>query len=321
MLIRFLAGLIVLALIRSVPGDSAQQGPGKADVALRARIGASPRLPFDAVHLKAKQQSPAWATGPISGLAVDSQGNILELQRGDKAQPLLVIDREGRLLRSWGDGDFRLPHSIRIDPDGYLWTVDAGSSTVIKYSPDGKKLMSILVGGRTNNGSSFNGTTDIAFAPNGRIFIADGYSNARILEYSRLGERLKQWGEAGSKPGEFRLPHSIQISKDGVLYVADRENGRIEEFDLRGRYIGEIPQLGRIYSIKLAGSALWASMEPFNEEPGSGSGWVVKLDRKTGTILGHLDVPGTGGGHAMELLPSGEPIVSSGNELLLFRVK
>jgi sugar lactone lactonase YvrE len=132
-----------------------------------------------------------------------------------------------------GKGDFEIPHSIRIDHIGNVWTVDAGSSTVIEFSPLGKKLMTITVGEQPNNGSPFDGTTDVAFGPDGHIFITDGYGNARVLEYTAKGERVRVWGKPGSAPGEFNLPHSIQITADGIIYVADRENGRIEKFDLR----------------------------------------------------------------------------------------
>jgi hypothetical protein len=106
------------------------------------------------------------------------------------------------------------------------------------------------------------------------------------------GRRATSEGEAIGQgwhgSGELHLPHAIQISEDGTIYVADRERGRIEEFDLNGNYVGEIPHLGRIYSLKLV--LLWAGMQPSNQPPGS-PGWIVEFDRKTGKMLGHLDVP------------------------------
>jgi 6-bladed beta-propeller len=296
--------------------DSKAQEKSAAD--LRARIESSPNLPFNGVHFAAKPPAIGWESGAVSWVAVDGGGLIYELQRGDKADPILVLDREGKVLRSWGTGNYKIPHSIRIDPTGNVWTVDAASSVVIKYSPLGEKLMTIAVGEQPENGSPFNGTTDVAFGPNGRIFITDGYGNARVLEYSPDGKRVKQWGKSGTGPGEFRLPHAIQIDDKGTMYVADRENGRIEKFDLDGNFRGEIPHLGRIYSLKLAGEVLWAGMSPFDQPPGS-PGWVVKLDPKTGKILGHLDVPEARGGHSVEQMPSGEPLATLGNELIWFK--
>jgi hypothetical protein len=211
-----------------------------------------------------------------------------------------------------------LPHSIRLDPHGNVWTVDAASSAVIKYSSAGKALMTLHVGGQPQNGSAFNGTTDIAFGPDGQVFVTDGYGNARVLEYTADGRLLRQWGHHGSGPGEFHLPHSIQAGKD-ILYVADRENGRIEKFDMRGRYLGEISGLGRVYSLRLTGDVLWASMGSLEGPAGAGNAWVVKLDSRTGKILGHLDIAGPRAGHGMDVTPSGEPIVTHGNEVLWCR--
>ncbi|MEI9972567.1 MAG: peptidyl-alpha-hydroxyglycine alpha-amidating lyase family protein [Ignavibacteriota bacterium] len=251
------------------------------DAALRARIEATPTLPFDGVHFVAQAPGAGWDSGMVSWLAIDRQGLIYELQRGDKADPVLVLDRNGKVLRSWGKGNYTIPHSIRIDPDGNIWTVDAGASVVFKYSPAGEKLMTITVGEAPQTRSQFNGTTDIAFGPGGRLFISDGYGNARILEYTAEGRRVKQWGHAGTGPGEFHLPHAIQIGKDGTIYVADRENGRIQKFDLDGNYLGEIAQLGRTYSLKLVGDVLWAGMQPLGEPTGA-PGWVVKSTRRAG---------------------------------------
>jgi 6-bladed beta-propeller len=81
-----------------------------------------------------------------------------------------------------------------------------------------------------------------------------------VLEYSAEGHRIRQWGKAGNGPGEFRLPYAVQISAEGIIYVADRENGRIEEFDLTGKYLGQVPNLGRIYSLRLDGNFLWSTL-------------------------------------------------------------
>jgi sugar lactone lactonase YvrE len=256
MSLRVLAWLICFPLLVQDAGQADSEAPANAAADVPARIEATPTLPFDGAHFAAKPRTTGWESGAVSWVAVDGKGNIYEIQRGNKAEPVLVLDREGKVLRSWGDGAYKIPHSIRIDPAGNVWTVDAGSSTVIKYSPLGEKLMTITVGEQPENRSPFNGTTDVAFAPNGHIFITDGYGNARVLEYTPDGKRVKQWGKSGSGPGEFRLPHAIQIDEKGLVYVADRENGRIEKFDLDGNFLSEIPHLGRIYSLKLVGGML-----------------------------------------------------------------
>ena len=181
--------------------------------------------------------------------------------------------------------------------------------------------MQIDVGGQpTNSRSPFVGTTDVAFGPNGRIFICDGYGNARILEYTSDGKRVREWGSAGTGPGQFHLPHSIVIDEDNIIYVADREGGRIERFDLDGKFLGEFPNLGRTYSLKLSGGALWAGMAPLNESTGA-PGWIVKMDRKTGKILGYVEVTEKGGLHSVEVSATGEPITNLANHAEWFKAK
>ena len=123
----------------------------------------------------------------VSWVALDGKGTVYLLQRGEKADPVLAVDHEGKILRSWGKGLYKIPHSIRIDPQGNVWTVDASSSTVMKFSPQGRKLMEIDVGGQPEiHGATFNGTTDIAFGPNGRFLFptameTPAFSNTRQM--------------------------------------------------------------------------------------------------------------------------------------------
>jgi streptogramin lyase len=120
--------------------------------------------------------------GIVSSVATDHSGTVYALQRGDKADPVIAVDRDGKVLRSWGKAFFTVPHSIRIDPGGNIWTVDAGSSKILKFSPEGQKLAEISVGevatGQDCAFPTLCGTTDITFAPGGQLFISDGYGNA-----------------------------------------------------------------------------------------------------------------------------------------------
>ena len=134
----------------------------------------------------------------VSWVASDRNGLVYLLQRGDKADPVIVLDRTGKIVRSWGKGMYTTPHAIRIDPQGNVWTTDAASSMVYKFSPEGKTLLQIEVGGQPTPCGNFCSTTDIAFASDGHLFIADGYRNARILEYSADGKKLREWGSAGT---------------------------------------------------------------------------------------------------------------------------
>ena len=146
--------------------------------------------------------------GMISSIAVNGKtGVIYLLQRGDKADPIVAVDKDGHVLRTWGKGLFSWPHGIRVDPEGNIWTTGSSSSLIQKFTPEGKKLLAIPVGGQPAGGK-FNGTTDIAFGPNGRIFISDGYGNARIIEYTSDGKKVREWGEHGLARGRLQARHA-----------------------------------------------------------------------------------------------------------------
>ncbi len=280
-----------LLCVASVPA-CAQTPDSAALVAqaaeLRSLIAHAPRLDVERIPFKIQPPGAAWEIGFPSSVAMDKNGEIYVLQRGEKADPVLVLDRGGRVLRSWGKGMFTIPHSIRIDPAGNIWTVDAASSMVYKFTSKGMKLMEIAVGGQPAAKTGFNGTTDIAFASNGHLFISDGYGNARVLEYTPDGTRVREWGSAGTGPGQFRQPHGIAIDRDGIVYVADRQNGRLQRFDRQGRFLGEWANLGMVTSVATGGETLWIGTQQRNE-PTSAAGWIMQIDPKTGAILGYVE--------------------------------
>jgi DNA-binding beta-propeller fold protein YncE len=263
--------------------------------------------------------SPALDVGMVSSIAIDKAGNFYLLQRGPNADPVIVTDRAGKVLRSWGKGLYTTPHSIRIDPGGNVWTTDATSSMVYQFSPEGKKLLEISVGevpaGIT---SPFRAVTDMAFAPNGHVYLSDGYGNARILEYDAQGKRLRQWGTPGTGPGQFRTPHGIALGPDGNLYVADRENGRVQWFDLNGKYLGEWKYGGRVYSLVFDGAGeLYLATGPTDTQPVS-EGWLLHVDRRNGKVLGAVATGGVN--HSIAVTPDGA--LASGkipNGIQLFR--
>jgi DNA-binding beta-propeller fold protein YncE len=181
--------------------------------------------------------------------------------------------------------------------------VDAGNSIVYKFTPKGEKLMEISVGEQPEGKTAFTGTTDIAFAPNGHLYISDGYGNARVLEYTADGKRLKQWGSAGSGPGQFRQPHGIAVDDRGTVYVADRQNGRLQRFDLNGKYLGEWDNLGMVTTVAFRDGALWIGTQ-LRSEPTSADGWLMKIDRKSGKILGYVE--SAHGHHVLNVAAKGE---------------
>jgi sugar lactone lactonase YvrE len=255
----------------------------------------APRLPLEQVPLN--------SVGTVSSVAMDRSGVIYVLQRGDKADPVIAVDKAGKTLRSWGKGMFTVPHSVRVDADGNIWTVDAGSSIILKFTPEGKKLQEISVGemavGDKCAFPTLCGTTDITFGPNGRLFISDGYGNARILEYSADGKRVKAWGSAGTGPGQFQIPHGIAY-EGKTLYVADRGNSRVQRFDLDGHYLGEWTNLGRPFALKVSGGALWVAT--MLAKPA-----ILRVDLANGKVLGQIESPGP---HSIDVNEAGEPVAS-----------
>jgi NHL repeat-containing protein len=307
-----LIGFLLCSSIRA-------QNAGDANLAarateLRALLQQTPQLPVTGNPFAVQMPSDS-SMGTVSSVAADRKGVIYILQRGEKADPVIAVDQRGRVLRSWGKGMYKVPHSIRVDPDGNLWTVDAGSSMLLKFTPEGKKLQEISVGEvATGSDCAFPnlcGTTDVTFVPNGRLFISDGYGNGRILEYTADGKRVHTWGTKGSGPGQFQIPHGIAFDGKGILYVADRGNTRVQRFDLDGRYSGEWTHLGRPFALKFIGGSLWVAMQTL--EPGGQASavkpslWLLKVDPSSGKILGKVEAPGP---HSIDVSDTGELLAS-----------
>lgn len=299
-----------LLLIALLPALATQaQIPETRVSELRALLRETPRLPLEQIPLAARMPDAA-SLGTVSSVAADRNGVIYVLQRGDQADPLIAVNSEGHILRSWGKGMFTVPHSVRVDPDGNIWTVDAGSSVLLKFSPEGKRLQEISVGELATGKDCLTpilcGTTDITFGPNGRLFISDGYGNARILEYTTSGKRVSVWGSKGTGPGQFQIPHGI--ATDGKsLFVADRTNARVQRFDLDGRYLGEWTHLGRPFALKVSSGALWVALMTLEaggpEQSNRASPWMVKVDPSTGKVLGQVESPGP---HSIDVNQAGE---------------
>jgi DNA-binding beta-propeller fold protein YncE len=173
---------------------------------------------------------------------------------GSDLAPIQKFDASGKLVTSFGAGMFNYPHGFFVDRDDNLWVSDGRAKngkgqTVMKFSPDGKLLMTLGKPGVAGDGpDTFNAPSDILVAPNGDIFVADGHggeTNARIVKFSKDGKFIKAWGKKGSAPGEFDAPHSLAMDSAGRLFVADRLNSRIQIFDQDGKFLAEWKQFGR----------------------------------------------------------------------------
>jgi len=294
----------------AVSAYPAAQSPADVTAALRDRLSRGPKVALKETELKPTPPSADWAMGMVSWVSSDKSGQIYLLQRGDKADPIIVMNSTtGKVVRSWGKGLYTMPHAIRIDPQGHVWTTDAASSMVYEFSATGQKMQEINVGGQPARcPNNFCSTTDIAFAPDGHLIVSDGYANARIIEYSADGKKIREWGKPGTGPGQFRLPHSVQIDEKGVIYVADRENARIQRFDREGTFLGEWDDYGKTFGLKLVGHELWLATQPRNE-PNLSPGWLVAINRDTGELLRSVEVTGV---HGMDVMRNGNLLVGPG---------
>jgi DNA-binding beta-propeller fold protein YncE len=184
------------------------------------------------------QLPEGWRSPEAAGVAVDARDNVYLFTRGE--HPVIVFDREGRFLRSWGEGLVRRAHAITIDADGTVWLSDDLHHTIRKFTPEGKLLLTIGDPDQPSElqgGKPFNRPTHVAICPRtADLYISDGYGNSRVHKYSPDGRHLFSWGEPGTDPGQFNLPHNLVTDEDGLVYVADRENHRVQIFDGQGHY-------------------------------------------------------------------------------------
>jgi DNA-binding beta-propeller fold protein YncE len=196
--------------------------------------------------------------GPVSAVATDVKDNVFIAHRGPK--PILIFDRAGKFLRSWGDDHIKTAHGLRIDPEGNVWVTDIGNHLVMKFDPEGKLLLTLGQKGRAGDApDQFDRPTDVAVTKSGEFFVSDGYGNSRVLKFDRTGRLLKQWGTKGRRPGEFDLPHAICLDAKGRVYVGDRENDRVQIFDTDGKFIAVWKESGSPYGLFLAGERLFVA--------------------------------------------------------------
>jgi hypothetical protein len=230
-----IAPLILFYLVRPI---AAQE---RAPTAKQAARPSYPRVNLATgyevvVSWPAPPKDLAW--GAVAGIAIGSADHVWTFNRA--TVPVQVYTPGGELVRSWGKGQFREPHQVRIDQRGNVWLVDSGLHVVRKYTPEGTLLLTLGTPGEAGDDTThFNRPTDVALAPGGDLFVTDGYGNNRVVHFDQAGHFVRSWGSLGTAPGQFSLPHSIALDSRGRLFVADRNNARVQVFDQTGRFLDE----------------------------------------------------------------------------------
>jgi sugar lactone lactonase YvrE len=257
--------------------------------------------------------------GSTSAVTVDAHGHIWVADRcgansceGSSLDPIMEFDARGNFLRAFGRGLFVFPHGIFVDRSGHVWVTDAKladskpavarGNAVLEFDPNGKLVRTM---GQPGNDShallTFHLPSAVLVAPDGDIFIADGHDtgekNARILKLDRSGRVIKQWGENGSGPGQFDMPHALAMDSRGRLFVADRGNNRIQIFDQDGNLLAIWKQFSRPSGICIdQQDVLYASDSESRNAAGYGHhpGWArgIRVGRATdGELMAFITDP------------------------------
>jgi sugar lactone lactonase YvrE len=234
--------------------------------------------------------------GATASVAFDAKGQLFVLTRGDKT--FFEFNPDGTFVRAFGDKLFTRSHGLRIDREGNLWATDVGGHVVVKLDRQGQALLTIGTKGEAGEWNEAAGSrklnqpNDVVIAANGDVFVAQGHTpgpggDARVLKFDKTGKFIKSWGGKGSGPGQFQVAHGIAIDAKGLLWVADRENQRIQVFNQDGAFVREVKYKGLPCSIDI-GQQFMYMVNGF-------AGQVLKLDLD-GKVLAAMGKPGKGPG-------------------------
>ena len=267
-----------------------------------------PRVPMCTQNATWKPQMslPDTTLGLVGGVALDPQGRVVAFRRAGRpfspagetpieVPAILVLDpADGRVIARWGVNTFFVPHSVSFDSKGNVWTADTGLHQIKSFTPDGQPLLTVgeaKVAGADER--HFDQPSGVTVAPDGSFYVSDGYGNTRFMHFSPEGRLLHQWGAPGTGPGQFDLPHGIVLGRDGLIHVADRENGRVQSFDSTGRFVRmwDDPEIGNPYAIyETAPDSQWRGLWLVSSRSVAVNGqqWsrVNIVDPSSGKVLG-----------------------------------
>jgi DNA-binding beta-propeller fold protein YncE len=258
---------------------------------------------------------PALVPGAPAAVAFDSKGHMFVFYRG--AQALMEFDADGKFIRNVGDGlYFRRSHGMRIDSEDNIWLTDVGDHVVVKLNPQGQVLLTIGTKGEAGDWNEaadshrLNEPNDLAIGRNGDIFVVQGHTpgkgDPRVLKFDAKGNFVKSWGGEGTEPGQFDVAHGIAIDAKGLLWVADRENQRIQIFDQDGKFIRQLKYAGLPCSLQIGPQFIYM-VNGF-------AGQLLRLDLE-GNVLAATGKPGKGLGefgeaHVIAVSPKAEIYVA-----------
>ena len=243
--------------------------------------------------------------GAPSSVVWTTKNRLLVFNRGPN--PLMEFNPDGSFVRAWGQGDYLRPHGMRLDPEGNIWITDVNGHTVTKMNPDGDVLLTIGTKGQPGEASAglLNEPTDLTINAAGEIFVLVGHGRGepRLVKFDRTGKLITSWGGPGTEPGKFDTPHSIVVDQAGLLYVADRQNRRVQIFDDDGAYIKEWSFKGLPCGLHLGADQQMYLASGF-------AGEILRLD-SNGKAVGRTGQPGQGLGefgeaHYMTVAPNGD---------------
>lgn len=251
-------------------------------------------------------------------VAVDQADRVYVFTRGD--HPMIVLEQDGRFVTSWGQGLFERPHGVTVATDGTLYCADDNGHWIGQFTPEGELLSTIGTrgdGAPYQSGDPFNLPTKVGFDPeDAHIYISDGYGNARVHKYTMDRAHIVSWGEYGTDPGCFNLPHSVCTDSAGTVYVADRENHRIQLFDADGNYLSQWNNMHRPCGLHIRDELVYIaelpSQLPFNADyPNCGA--CISIHDLNGTRLAQLGDSLKGEAPGQFMAPHGLAVDSHGD--------
>ncbi len=328
--------LLSLAGLLACAGAALAQAPARAT---------APDIPFESVPNFFKMPAGLYM-GEGTGVATNSRGHVFVFVRSGETR-LFEFDQTGAFVKEIGAGSygFAFAHAVRVDKDDNIWAVDEGTNVIQKFSPDGTKLLMVLgkrpdpldqiaslPGGGQYSGANrpytFHRPTDIAWDPQGNIFVPDGYGDSRIVKYDKNGRFIKAVGSRGNGTMQFSTPHAIAVDAKGLVYVADRGNSRIIVLDNDLNLKTSFEKTGAPWAVCISDgphqylytSNSFPTGNNFDQAATTGEVYKMELD---GTVIGKFGKPGHAFGefssiHQMDCRNPNEMYVS---EITAWRVQ